>query len=177
MNFEVRLQDLDASLRFQSLSYPEHAQEVLEFFVRNGEFLRTVENIEPNASAVEQVFCSLPKGTKPDQKLVIGIYQDSQMVAFLELIKDRQRPGEWLLSLLIVDVNHRRTGLGRGVVSALEARLWKLGVDSVLLGVVESNVIAASFWQSLGYIRTDILSKQNFDDQEVTIRAFYKECP
>ncbi len=162
-------------LEFRQLSLRDHATEVRSFIEHNRRFFVEVENVSPTEQLVEEIFTSVPDGIDPQQKLVVGVYREQRLVAFHEWIKDRHEAGEWLLSLLIVDRDLRREGLGRRIMNEFEAYLRERDVHCVLLGVVEGNTPAGSFWSSMNYVRTDIVTEQQIGNRPGRVRAYFKE--
>ena len=157
--------------QFVQLSFADHSGEVLEFFERNRDFFVTVEGRTPGLELVTETFTSVPDGVQPHQKQIIGVYRDQRLFSFIELIRDRHRANEWLLSLFLIDIDVRGLGFGRRVIDALEAHLSSLGVTCLLLGVVEGNEPAMPFWERMNYIPTE-----NYQGPEgKRIRSFYKE--
>ena len=157
--------------QFVELSLADHAGEVLEFFERNRNFFVTVEGTTPGVELVKETFTSVPDGVQLHQKQIIGVYRDQQLFSFIELIKDRHRANDWLLSLFMIDIEVRGLGYGRRVVDALEAHLSSLGVACLILGVVEGNEPAMAFWERMNYIPADI----HEGPEGKRIHGFYKE--
>jgi ribosomal protein S18 acetylase RimI-like enzyme len=55
------------------------------------------------------------------------------------------------VNYLAVDTAHRRLGLGRALMSALETRLLALGCPKLNLQVRDDNLAALAFYERLGY--------------------------
>ena len=157
--------------QFVELSLADHAGEVLEFFERNRDFFVTVEGTTPGLKLVKETFTWVPDGVQPHQKQIVGVYRDQRLFSFIELVRDRHRADEWLLSLFMIDIDDRRLGFGRRVIDALEAHLSSLGVTCLLLGVVEGNDSAMAFWERMNYIPTEVCE----GPEGKRIRTFYKE--
>lgn len=163
--------------QFKILNQDKSAEEVLYFFNRNKEYFIQFENIDPNDQTVSDVFTKVPEGININQKYIIGIYSKDLLVSFIECIKDRHRPNEWLLSLIIIDTALRGTGLGKTIIKAFESHLSNLGVTYLVLGVLEKNVNAIKFWTSLNYTKTNITQDQNKNGKIMTVRSYYKQLP
>jgi ribosomal protein S18 acetylase RimI-like enzyme len=71
------------------------------------------------------------------------------------------------LNYLAVDPDRRGRGIGRALVAAGEARLRALGCPKVNLQVRRTNIDAAGFYRSLGFVDDDVVSlgKRLIDDQ------------
>ena len=164
------------AVEFFPLKFSVHTDEVLHFCLANKDFFIQYENITPDKSMVQNLFQSVPDGMKSTQKQILGVYQSNKLCALIELIKDRHTKNEWLLSLFVVDNKYRRQGLGKKIIYALELYLVNLGVTCILLGVIEENQIAISFWKNLNYQQhTRMSNPQNINGKLQNIHTFYKE--
>ena len=52
---------------------------------------------------------------------------------------------------MLLDPGSRNDGLGAAAYRAFERWIAAQGADSILLAVVEANVRAARFWESMGF--------------------------
>jgi ribosomal protein S18 acetylase RimI-like enzyme len=62
------------------------------------------------------------------------------------------------VNYLAVDTAHRRLGLGRALMFALETRLLELGCPKLNLQVRDDNLAALAFYERLGYRRDAAVS-------------------
>lgn len=83
-----------------------------------------------------------------------GIYVDGVMVGVVDFVLsgyDGEADSAYL-SLLMIAQRHRRTGIGRAVVGAVEAEIIKNpAIKAIHAGVQVNNPSAIAFWRSLGY--------------------------
>lgn len=162
-------------IQLVTLLYQEHEGDVLALFNANRDFFESFENTSPSAEMVRDAFFSLPKGIPAENKVVIGCYAEENLIAFVELIKDRHRKGEWLLSLLLLDKVLRKTVKGGRVLRAIFEYIKKSGATAVVGGVIEGNAIARDFWISIGAESTDVVYNQNLNGKSVPTRVMYKQ--
>ncbi len=158
-----------------TLSFEEHAQLVLEFFIRNKDFFENYENTTPTLDYVKNTFTSCPEGVPVENKVLVGCLSEGSMVGFSELIRDRHRAGEWLLGLLITEEKYRKTLFGGRIVLKMLEFIKASGASTVVGGVVEDNSIAKNFWDSIGATATDIIYEQELNGKKVPTRVVYKE--
>ena len=57
------------------------------------------------------------------------------------------------VNYLAVDLAHRRSGLGRGLMTEIEARLRKVGCPKLNLQVRSDNAAAIAFYERLGFLQ------------------------
>lgn len=62
------------------------------------------------------------------------------------------------VNYLAVDPEHRRKGLGRKMMQAIEEKLLKRGCPKINLQVRSNNSEAAAFYDKIGYKTEDIIS-------------------
>ena len=156
------------------LSEDQHAQCVLDFFVENRDFFEKIENTEPNIELVQSVFRVMPAGIPPERKVLIGCVAADRLIVFVELIKDRYCPGEWLLSLLLLDKSLRKSVQGGRILLKVLDYIQSAGAISVVDGVVEGNESARKFWLSIGATSTDTVYEQVLNGKAVPTRVMYK---
>lgn len=161
-------------LRTIRLTYESHASLLLDFLVRNADFFRNFENEEPSEETARGILCDTPEGVPKPQKHVLGFFDESALVGFSELVADRHRPGDWLLSLLMVDQTKRSAGLGRQIAAETLEYMQKRGAKAVIGGVVNDNAIALAFWKRLGAIKHDTYY-QSKNGKKIKTTSYYRE--
>jgi len=84
-----------------------------------------------------------------------GIYTaDGGMIGVIDYVPDHYQgdPGAAFLELLMIAVPHRRAGIGRAVVEAVEHEIRKNPeIHTIQAGVQVNNPQAVRFWQQRGY--------------------------
>ncbi|MEQ8226047.1 MAG: GNAT family N-acetyltransferase, partial [Candidatus Eremiobacterota bacterium] len=83
-----------------------------------------------------------------------GIYKEGHMVGIIDFISCNYngQPDKAFISLLMIGEKHRRKGLGREVVRAIEEEISRnKDVKTILSGVQVNNKKAIKFWTDLNY--------------------------
>lgn len=124
------------------------------FFEANPEYFRAV-NGEPPASdeAHQEIHGELPAGWSFTRKWLLA-FVDSQgeIVAFANVTSDLLASGVWHIGLFMVSTQRHGSGLARALYRELEGWAAASGAHWLRLGVVQGNLRAERFWQSLGYV-------------------------
>ena len=83
-----------------------------------------------------------------------GIFAQNEMIGVVDFVPGGFEgiPEDAYLSLLMLAQCHRRKGLGKKIVEAVEAQILKnAAIRRIRAGVQVNNAPAVAFWQSLGY--------------------------
>ncbi len=124
------------------------------FFNANPDYFVIVHG-EPahRHEALEEINSKPPKDFSFSRKWVVG-YQDrdGRLAAMATVLTDLLAPGICHIGLFMVATHLYGTGIAHALYQGLED--WAVAHDStwMRLGVVQGNVRAERFWQSLGYV-------------------------
>jgi ribosomal protein S18 acetylase RimI-like enzyme len=83
-----------------------------------------------------------------------GIFIKDEIVGVIDFVLNNfeGNPNNAYLSLLMISKYHRRKGIGRDVVRAVEKEILKNNfIKSILAGVQTNNKPAIAFWERMGY--------------------------
>ena len=166
---------ISKKIKLQKLNFDEHSNHVLDLFKESKDFFLNFENSNPNLDIVKKTFFSVPEGVAEDKKIVIGHIERGKLLGFAELIKDRHREKEWLLSLLLLAPKVRKSILGGKIILSIFEFIKSSGATCVVGGVVEENEIAKSFWRSINAVEMDKVYNQEVNGKLIPTRVFYKE--
>jgi GNAT superfamily N-acetyltransferase len=93
-----------------------------------------------------------PPERVPHDLICLGIVGDADaLVGTIGALRHHRRQDQWYLGLMLIEPDLRNGGLGRAAYQSFEEWIVGQGANSVLLAVVEANVRAARFWQSMGF--------------------------
>jgi hypothetical protein len=163
-----------ADFQLLELTLDLHSAVVLDFLLENRDFFEQYENAVPSETLVKEMFTSTPASVPAENKLILGCFNRDRLVAIVDLVKDRYRAGEWLLSLLILSRPLRKTIRGGKVLLSIFDYIKLAGATTVIGGVVESNEAAKEFWRTIGAVDTGKVYNQNLNGKSVPTRTMYK---
>ncbi|MFC5185286.1 GNAT family N-acetyltransferase [Actinomadura harenae] len=121
-------------------------------FASNADYWRYSGDLDPDAVTREAVAEMVRAEADVDGHEALAARDEhGVLVGYVELLLHHPRDGYPWIGFLLVHGGHRRRGLGRAIVSAVEARLRERGATAVGLGVLENNPEAFAFWTALGH--------------------------
>ncbi len=147
---------------------PDQAPLLQAFFDANADYF-VIVNGEPAGAgeAVEEISGALPDGFSYTRKWVIG-YADASgaLVAMANVVTDLLAPRIWHIGLFMVANSLHGTGMAHALHQGLEDWAVGNGASWLRLGVVQGNVRAERFWQSLGFM--PVRTRDNVDMGKMT---------
>ena len=151
-----------------------HETELQTLCERCSDFLELVEGKPPEKDAARDILTSLPPNKELKDKYVFGVHNEkSILVAVIDLIQDYKVLGEWTLGLLMIDPKEQGNGLGRKIHEWIIEWISKKGGKNLQIGVVEENFSGYAFWQKMGYVEVDRVTRVYGGKEHTVIRMNY----
>jgi GNAT superfamily N-acetyltransferase len=132
----------------------ESAALVQRLFEASPRYFNAIQGSLAGPHEAAEALSALPPKTEVHQKHNLGIYLDSELVGYADLIKGYPTAKHAYLGLLIIDENHQEKGVGRAAFEELEkiAQTWS-GIEIFRLGVIATNDVVG-FWKKMGFAQT-----------------------
>lgn len=130
----------------------EDISKIQEVFEKCNDYLLLVEGktVEPNTG--EKEYLSIPKGKSVEEKLVFGIFnEDQEIIGYLDILSGYPEKESWWIGLLLIIPEVRSKSIGKNVMNGFMDYAHTRGVKELKLGVIEENIKALRFWNSLGF--------------------------
>lgn len=108
----------------------------------------------PVPYASEQVVLDDLKHSEEEGGVFCGIYINDEMAGVVDFVLSNfdGEPKDAFISLLMIDMDYRRNGLGKEVVKSVEAEILKnKHIERISSGVQINNISAINFWIGMGY--------------------------
>ncbi len=105
----------------------------------------------PNAGSAKNVFEDLPPHCTADSKHVLLIENESIPVGVVEIIIGYPNSKVAWIGLLVIDEKFQGMGLGKASYDLTEEYLHQFAVDSIQLGVNDTNGVGMAFWPKMGF--------------------------
>jgi len=123
---------------------------VFEVYKQCEDFL----SLGPVPSASKQMIYNDFKLSKEEGGTFCGIFFNGKMIGVIDFVPGNYdgNPENAYLTLLMISAGHRRNGIGREVVSAVEKQIFKnRNIKCICAGVQTNNKPAIAFWLKMGY--------------------------
>lgn len=125
---------------------------VEELCEKCSDYYLLVEGVLPSKKDAAEIFMDLPPNKDYEDKYVLGIFRyDNKLVGIVDIVKDFPDNSEWMIGLMLIEIDERGNGLGRIVHEELKKWAADLGAKSFRIGVVTENYKGMKFWSNLGY--------------------------
>ena len=167
-----------AALRTVELT-PEFEARLQQFYEANPAYFDAVqgEPAGPN-EAHETLHDELPGGWPFTKIWLIGYLDaDDTLMAMAHVVSDLLAPDVWHIGLFIVATARHGSGEAQALYRGLEAWAAANGARWLRLGVVEGNLRAERFWESLGYqqvrTRLDVVMGQRTNTLRVMVKPLF----
>ena len=119
-------------------------------FERCADFYELQDEPQPTTTAARDEWDSVPDGTPPDHKHILGLYTPG-LAGIVELVRDWPRAGTWNIGLLLLEPAARRRRAGTQLVAAVDAWAAGAGAATLRISVVPANEPAMAFWRGLSF--------------------------
>jgi GNAT superfamily N-acetyltransferase len=137
--------------------HPEDAAALQILFERCVDFNILVDGEAVSPTSGQDIFQEAPPGFALENKFLFGVFDHADdLIGLLEGMWGYPQAGICWIGLLLFTPERRGQGIGRQLMAAFEAYARTQGCPAIMLGVVEENTQAHTFWQNLGFelIRT-----------------------
>lgn len=119
---------------------------------RSADYVLRIWGLPPDPESGRDFFTRLPPGRSHDHKHCFGVFDGERMVGCIDLVRGWPDEATAVIGLLLLEPAARGQGVGRLAFDAIEAqaRAWP-EIRWLRAVVVESNDVARSFWEHLGF--------------------------
>ena len=120
------------------------------------QFHLTRENCPTNGAFIEKSWLEVEwnKGI-----LMYGLYSDQTMAGFMQL--EQKTPGVYELKKLAVMPAYRHLGYGTALLSFAKQAALELGVNKIMIGIIEENVVLKEWYKRNGFVHTGTKKFEN----------------
>jgi ribosomal protein S18 acetylase RimI-like enzyme len=131
---------------------PEHSQTLQRLFEQCADFNMIVHGEDVSPTAAQEIFQEVPPGRSIDDKFLFGIKdRKGELIGMVEGLIDYPDDRDWWIGLMLLAPGWRGQGLGRMIVEGFSEYVRSNQGKSIMLGVVDENQRAYSFWQQAGF--------------------------
>jgi ribosomal protein S18 acetylase RimI-like enzyme len=107
------------------------------------------------SNEAENEFTELPSGVDRADQFVFGIYIDDTLIGCAGGLRGFRTANKAMLGLLLIAEPYQGCGHGARAYVELEKIIMRWpNIDTVRLGVIETNTQAFPFWRKMGFVET-----------------------
>ena len=143
-------------------------------------YTERITGYPPGESDAQSLLMMRPEGLAEEAKVVLGAFDDGELVAVVDLL--RGFPNERTAFIGLLEVHAAYQGRGHGsttyaLVQQYVETTWP-EVRTMRLAVVDTNAqVATGFWQRQGFEATGEVRPYRYDKLESKARLYEKQLP
>ncbi|RDY22913.1 GNAT family N-acetyltransferase [Romboutsia maritimum] len=128
----------------------EQSKEIKNLYELCSDYHIIYSGRKANEQDIKDIFTYTEDKTSKNS-LTLGIYELNELIGLIDIFKNYPKENTWFIGLLLLSPNNRGNKLGSLVHSELVKYALGLDADFFRIGVLEENILAHKFWESLGY--------------------------
>jgi hypothetical protein len=123
------------NLKIKELIQDQNTKLLYDFVLANTDYFTDYQQISPSIEEiVDEFFLNIPAEVRLENKKILAIYQDEQMIGFVDLLYHYPDKKACCLGLFVLDSLVHHQGLGQDIYSLIEEMIWKDGFSRIFLG-------------------------------------------
>lgn len=137
----------------------EDITEFYNFILNNTDYFTDYVQHTPTKQEVREEFLiDVPPNINLQNKEVFGIYNQEELIGFLDLLFHYPDDSTCMIGYLVIDQRYRKQGLGQKIYNEVVTYLSKRDISKVRLGVIKDNIPAVKMWEKQGFEIIDQLN-------------------
>jgi GNAT superfamily N-acetyltransferase len=146
-------------------------------FEKCQDYAMIVEGESASPNAANDIFNAAPPGRPLEEKFIFGLIdQHEEITGVLEGMRDYPDEATWWIGLLLLAPEGRGQGSGRKLVQRFMEYVRSHGGERVMLGVVEDNHQAYSFWQRMGFVLVRVTEPRQFGKKTQAVYVMQQDA-
>jgi GNAT superfamily N-acetyltransferase len=130
----------------------------------------------PGPADAQSTYSILPDGKTYEDKFVLGVYANDEMVGFVDLIRGYPNPATAWIGVMLISEDHQRKGIGARAMDLVERLVRDWGTcDRMRLAVTRANESVIGFWERLGFKATVEVKPYRYGRVE-SENLIYEKC-
>ena len=116
----------------------------------NRRFYRAI-GVRPSRARLTEVISDVPEGAGPNDKYIVGFYDEGDLVAVLDLITGYPQASEAFIGWFMVDADLQRRGVGSQIFADVRAAMQAQGYNRLEVACPEASEPGLAFWRAQGF--------------------------
>ena len=126
------------------------ADSILDFCLQNTQYYQYCGK-QPSRELVLNDLHITPPGIEMSSKFYVGFYDNTALVAIMDLIKGYPDGDSGYIGFFMVNNQLQGKQIGTGIIQEVCQYLKKIGITTVLLGIDKENPQSNHFWKKNGF--------------------------
>ena len=157
------------------LLQPPDLAALQSLFERGSDYFEIATGAPPAKDEATRAYVAGPPTKSVDDKRVIGVFDAAdQLVGVLDAIVDWPQDGVWSMGILLLDPEHRGSGLGKAVLGAFEDWAKGRGAREFRTAVVTRHEAGRRFLSESGYHHEQSVDDEPAGASQTSILFFTK---
>ena len=157
---------------------PDEVGAVQELIESDPGYTERITGYPPGAADAQSLLMMRPDGLAEEQKVVLGFFEDQELIAVVDLLRGYPNERTAFIGLLEVHKKHQGRGAGAAAYRAVERyveQTWP-EIMTLRLAVVDTNAEQAKgFWEKQGFEATGEAKPYVYDKLDSTARLYEKQ--
>jgi len=155
---------------------PADLRDLQSLFERCSDYFEVATGAPAHREEASRAFVAGPPTKSVDDKRVIGVFQNSQLVGVIDALVDWPESGVWSVGMFLLDPTHRTRGFGAQLMSAFEGWGGENGARSFRTAIVTHHGDGIRFLERCGYAPETTLDGYDAGSQVSSIRFYTKDA-
>ena len=157
------------------LLQPPDLAALQSLFERGSDYFEIATGAPPAKDEATRAYVAGPPTKSVDDKRVIGVFDAADhLVGVLDAIVDWPQDGVWSMGILLLDPEHRGSGLGKAVLGAFEDWAKGRGAREFRTAVVTHHDAGRRFLSESGYHHEQSVADDPAGASQASILFFTK---
>ena len=118
---------------------------------RAADYSQTYDGGLPSLDDLVADMGTTPPGTSLDNKVLVGVFRGTALIAYLDLLIGFPDEATWYLGLLLIAESERGHGLGQAIVAAVDHAAATAEIERLMIEVYDANSAGRRFWTRQGF--------------------------
>jgi len=155
---------------------PPDLRDLQSLFDRCADYFKVATGAPAHPEEAQRAFVAGPPTKSVDDKRVIGVFRNANLVGVIDALVDWPEPGVWSLGMFMLDPEHRNKGLGGQLMMAFERWCHKSGAQRFRTAIVTHHESGIRFLERSGYAPERTVDGYNAGSDVFSIRFYTKHA-
>jgi ribosomal protein S18 acetylase RimI-like enzyme len=125
--------------------------EIVAFEETARDYYALIGEAQPNEQSTKNAMETLPPGRCPADKHFLGVFQQENMIALVDLVEGYPDGETLYIGLLVISQENRHKGYGTVILHEIQQMAQNKNLHFLELAVHDANDIGRAFWDKTGF--------------------------